>query len=705
MITTIVQLINDLEKIHGNVARKIDVEIDPETGKKVCRGEKNNFTQAEIAADRGLGNTWSIALKYCKGLVCVDFDQKDLENSKLFALLVERDCLRVETTKGWHVYVKTDGTGTKEIGVGGDFKVDLLTGKRNVWETADRVLTGQLIDVPWVYLEEHLDFTAKKKRAREAVVESEAGVPTEIERWLTDKFTAGKITVKQETRQKKQRQGNKTVITEQVITCTSICVGCKACPAGGKHSNHQYVDACRDEKGKLFSVSLRCTSPTCEFDSEDRTAEALNYDQCLVWNLKVAFVEKSASFVYTAANQDPVPITSREQIDMIMCQYSNLDARTWLQHPDCSRFHKQSFYPSLTPPEETYGPCKDLNLFTGFAMQPDAAADPELAQPLLKHIKLIWCKGNETHYRYVMGMFASMLQRPQQRNAVVLCLVSKQGSGKGIVLSKLGQSMGPQTFKQVSDPKTVFGDFNETLSCGVCIVLDEMLYAGNMAASNQFKSLITEESIRINPKYGRPWTETMYQNYVITSNSSWIVQASADQRRFFCLEPSDKYSGVNTPETRDYFQTLLDVPVNSFAHVLYNWDLSKFNPRQIPASSALVSQQKESLSAVESALYECLQRGVLGPTNGFEQELSFGQTISRSELFQRWTNEFGATYGWPTKAVKFWSEMKRILGTNLHMDAGRRQINGQRSRCLELSDLNVIRAHWEQTYFRDDWCS
>ena len=193
-MTPIAQFIDLLEKNHGPVARRIDVEIDPETGRKLCCGEKNNLTQEQIKANRGSGNTWSLALKHCPGLVCVDFDQKDLENSKLFALLVERDCLRVETTKGWHIYVRTDALDNcKEIGVGGDFKVDLLTGKRNVWETADRVLTGELIDVPWVYLEEHLDFTASVKRKRASVVESEAGVPAEIEHWLTDKFTVGRV--------------------------------------------------------------------------------------------------------------------------------------------------------------------------------------------------------------------------------------------------------------------------------------------------------------------------------------------------------------------------------------------------------------------------------------------------------------------------------------------------------------------------------
>ena len=78
----------------------------------------------------------------------------------------------------------------------------------------------------------------------------------------------------------------------------------------------------------------------------------------LIWNAKVAFVAKTASFVYTAPGQDPVPIASREQIDMIMAACSTIDAATWLKSIYATRYHKQSFYPSLMPPEETYGPCK-----------------------------------------------------------------------------------------------------------------------------------------------------------------------------------------------------------------------------------------------------------------------------------------------------------------------------------------------------------
>jgi hypothetical protein len=395
---------------------------------------------------------------------------------------------------------------------------------------------------------------------------------------------------------------------------------------------------------------------------------------------------------------------------MIMARYSDMSATNWLKQPSCNRYHCQSFYPSLTPPS-TYGPGRELNLFTGFAVSRETsretAGDAAQAQPLLDHIRSIWCRGNETHYQFVMSMFAHILQKPWEKLAVVLCLVSKQGSGKGIVLNKLGKIMGSQTYAQVSDPKTVFGDFNESLSCKCLVVLDEMLYAGNHQVANQFKSLITEDQIRINPKYGKPWTERMYQNYVITSNSPWIIQASADQRRFFCLEPADTYSGVNTRRTRAYFEKLLDVPAAAFARVLYDWDLNKFNPREIPSSEALVNQQRESLSAVESALYECLQRGTITKDNGFTTVMQFGMLMPRSMLFDAWSEEFGQTYGWPTKPVKFWGELKRVLPKHqlLDMHAPRATVNGKRERCVTLAELDVMRAYWEKAYFRDSWDS
>ena len=88
MATPIAKFVDDLEITYGPCARRINVTRDEETGRKLCCGEKNQLTQEQIKKDRGLGaegNTWTIALKHCPGLVVVDFDQKDLDNCKLWA--------------------------------------------------------------------------------------------------------------------------------------------------------------------------------------------------------------------------------------------------------------------------------------------------------------------------------------------------------------------------------------------------------------------------------------------------------------------------------------------------------------------------------------------------------------------------------------------------------------------------------------------
>eukprot|EP01045_Picozoa_sp_COSAG04_P025268 COSAG04_NODE_3285_length_2973_cov_3.607168_5_plen_93_part_01 len=52
---------------HGPCWRYINVKVG-RRGEKTPRGERNNLTPAQIAEDRGKGNTVSIYLKHCPGL-------------------------------------------------------------------------------------------------------------------------------------------------------------------------------------------------------------------------------------------------------------------------------------------------------------------------------------------------------------------------------------------------------------------------------------------------------------------------------------------------------------------------------------------------------------------------------------------------------------------------------------------------------------
>jgi hypothetical protein len=78
---------------------------------------------------------------------------------------------------------------------------------------------------------------------------------------------------------------------------------------------------------------------------------------------------------------------------------------------------------------------------------------------------------------------------------------------------------------------------------------------------------------------------------LFASNELFVVAVDAQDRRFFCLETDNKYSGIQTVESKKYFDAILNVPVELFAHYLYTYDTSKFNARNIPMTS-LKREQK-----------------------------------------------------------------------------------------------------------------
>ena len=78
-MTTIAYFIAELEKTFGAVARRIQVDIDPETGRKLCHGEKNNLTQEQIDAARARTPLPRLGLPKDIGRAAVFFASDDAE--------------------------------------------------------------------------------------------------------------------------------------------------------------------------------------------------------------------------------------------------------------------------------------------------------------------------------------------------------------------------------------------------------------------------------------------------------------------------------------------------------------------------------------------------------------------------------------------------------------------------------------------------
>eukprot|EP01043_Picozoa_sp_COSAG02_P045806 COSAG02_NODE_4225_length_5612_cov_4.025213_3_plen_191_part_00 len=174
------------------------------------------------------------------------------------------------------------------------------------------------------------------------------------------------------------------------------------------------------------------TFPDC-CNTVDVTKEAKGWRksvlQCKEWNERIRFIESTSSFYYTVPGKPPVPVKEAGKAQNIMADKSRMKIHEWLQHDMRLQYHEVDFFPSLDTKQlpRRFVDGTDMNLFRGYAIRREKAGQGDV-QPLLDHIKNIWCCGDEASYEYVLNWMAQILQTPWKRTRVVLVLISKEGS-------------------------------------------------------------------------------------------------------------------------------------------------------------------------------------------------------------------------------------------------------------------------------------
>ena len=255
---------------------------------------------------------------------------------------------------------------------------------------------------------------------------------------------------------------------------------------------------------------------------------------------------------------------------------------------------------------------KDIfNVWNGYDITQEIAEkfDEDEAQPILAHILECWCNGDEQSFEYVMDYFAHIIQKPWKKSGVVLALRSKQGGGKGVIISKLGEIIGDNHFCQNSNANYLFGDFNGQLEGKILVNLDEAFWGGDKKMEGMMKNKITERNQTINKKNKEAYMVSDYANYIISTNNDWFAGTTEDDRRYYCLELNNKYSGRMTKEKEDYFNPIVKAPAGSFAKILYNRDITHFNPRIFKKTKLLQEQVERNHNPVKVWWYKVLQDG------------------------------------------------------------------------------------------------
>lgn len=283
-------------------------------------------------------------------------------------------------------------------------------------------------------------------------------------------------------------------------------------------------------------------------------------------------------------------------------------ADIWFNHINRRQVLKIGFDPTNNPDDDIFNIWKGMSISKSFA----DTFDENECKPLLDHILNVWCKGNETYYNYILNWLAHLIQKPWIKMGVVICLRStKEGAGKGVVMNLLRKIIGDNHYFQCNNLEQLTGSFNSIGEGKILINLDEAFWGKDKKKEGMLKNMITEDTKYINKKHQAQYSIDDYCNYIVSTNNDCFIPAVEGGRRFFAVELSNEFAGVSNKEKEEYFNNIIKTPAGSFAKILYNRDISNFNPRSFDKTELLQEQIQHNWCSVRKWWFEVLNGGGL----------------------------------------------------------------------------------------------
>ena len=372
----------------------------------------------------------------------------------------------------------------------------------------------------------------------------------------------------------------------------------------------------------------------------------------------------------------------------------------WLRDPSAPTFDRVVFNPRPYGTPRVDAPdaagAREFNTYTGpdISRHDASSADPQVAQPLLDHIRRIWCRDDEVVYTYVLNWLASVVQRPWHKLGVAILLQGEQGSGKGCVVEFIKNILG-DSFKAVHRPDEVLGSFNTALLGTSLLFLDEMFWGGDKKLAGSWKALITESVHQINQKYLPVISQSSCHNVIVASNNAHLAPVELNDRRSLVLSVASTYAGTQDATKSAYFKILREVPAKAVARVLYTRDLRGWNSRKIPHTDAIQAQQEQTLGPAHRWWLKVITDGFMEETNSVDGRVVLLHVDNSTEVEKAFV--FSCYQRCPmvparyTNDAHFWRTMKALVPD---VRFRRPQDAEARTRLAVFPPLPRLRDHW-----------
>lgn len=307
-------------------------------------------------------------------------------------------------------------------------------------------------------------------------------------------------------------------------------------------------------------------------------------------------------------------------------------AEVWLEHEDRRTYSDIIFDPSETLDKDAF------NLWRGFSVQPSEEGS---CDKFLEHLHQVICKGDQGHYEWFLAWLADIVQNPGEKPGTAVAIRGAQGTGKSTVGQYFGDIL-KRHFLTVNNPKHGLGTFNAHLAAKILVMFEEAFWAGDKVSEGVLKDMITNDRMNMERKGVDVVEVKNCMRIIATSNSSWMIPAAIDDRRFFVLSTSDKHA-----KDTAYFSALQQERENGgparLLRYLLDLDISQVDLRNAPQTDALIEQKLQTMDMVGKFLFECLSYSRLYP-----QGTHWPKYIETQHLF-RFFKQFAKQTGLPDR--------------------------------------------------------
>lgn len=424
--------------------------------------------------------------------------------------------------------------------------------------------------------------------------------------------------------------------------------------------------------------------------SEDANANLLRelnqiYAVAPVGNKNLILEEAEEETRFLASTDFHLALQNRTVIDNSGKSPKNIPAsKWWLAHPERREYKKVDFLPIPETPNGVF------NMWKGFAVQPKGGIENI---PLFYELfEEVICSGNTDWALYLWGWLAHMVQFPEEKPGVAIVLRSDaQGVGKSRFAEYVGSLLG-RHFRTVTHSRHIHGNFNSHLKDTLLIFGDEAVWGGDRSTESILKQMISEPTMLVEMKGKDVFEIKNYLRIMLATNSEWAAPVSLTDRRYFVLDvPNSRRND------HDFFRKLNFEQLNggsaALLQALMEVDLSDFEVRSIPETSARLEQKLLSMEPIEKWWLEILSNEdfIVG-----DKTLNFDENnrVTKSDLLYSF-NEHTKAYkpnhrNW--EARRLCSQFKKLVP--FAMDKRR----GSGPREYEFPSLNECKMYFAEKY-------